>query len=126
MTTSKPKIHLAIRNNILIVTLPETYGVQEVITSIQTFLDSHELDKPIGALMDLTNSKEQRSSDDLRSAFGNWAPVQRRIARFAILVNSDLHFALTRQMAVYGKEFGMELAPFKDRKAALAWLSEDS
>ncbi len=126
MTISKPKIHLAIENDIMIVTLPERYGVEEVISSIRTFLDDQDLDKPIGALMDLSSSKEERSSDDLRSAFGNWAPVKSRIARFAILVNSDLHFALTRQMAVYGKEFDMELAPFKDRKAALAWLREDS
>lgn len=126
MTISKPKIHLTIENDILLVTVPDRYEVEEVTSLIREFLDESGRDKLPGALMDLTSSKEERSSGDLRAAFAHWAPVKHRIGRFAILVSSDLHFALTRQMAVYGKEFDMELAPFKSRKAALAWLSEDS
>ncbi len=124
MTSPPSQIQIELKEKILNVTLPQKYEIVEVIASMESFLEDHSPASPLGALLDLSHSAEFRSSNDLRAAFKYWIPMTKWIARFAILVNKELHFALTRQMAVYSSDIGIDIAPFTSEKEAVVWLKE--
>lgn len=118
------RLQFEMLGDILVVHLPEEYSLQSAAQQVLAEVENLEQEDEIGILMDLTGSASARDLDSIREAFVHWQPLQHRVARFAVLVKSDLHWALTRQVSVFAEIEGFEIRPFKDQAEAIAWLSQ--
>lgn len=111
-------------DDILIVRLPEEYALQCAAQQIIGKVQSLKLSGEIGILMDLTAANIARDLDSVRAAFAHWQPLQDCVARFAVLVKTDLHWGLTRQVSVFAEFEGFSIRPFRDQAEAIVWLSQ--
>lgn len=76
-------------------------------------------------LFDIRESREQRSSDELRDIARFLAGQGAEISRHCAIVAGDaFHFGLGRMFSAYSEPEGLEVRVFRDVEAAKRWLFE--
>ena len=119
----KQKLSFEFKDNILVVGLPSDYSLKSAAEQTINFVENLNPTGKIGLLMDLTEAREAREVSLVRGAFKHWEPLREWVSQYAVLAESELHWGLTRQVAIFAEEEGFTIRPFKRKEDAMKWLA---
>jgi hypothetical protein len=120
-----PCVHRRDRD-IAIVEASGSYGVGELRAAFDAALTANDDMAARGLLLDVSASESlaDRTSQEVRAMAYFVASLGDRFARrFAIIAPSDLAFGMMRLGSVVTEAEGVETNVFRDREAAMAWLT---
>jgi hypothetical protein len=100
------------------------YTFEETYNNYKAALDDPKSAGGINVLIDVRQSKETRSSEEMRAIADLFAASSSFNGRCAMLVNPDsaVRYGLARMLSAFADMRNVEFAVFHEEKAALAWL----
>ena len=104
--------------------LEKEFSVDDVIHAADSAIS--QSDSPLPLLVDVTNSNELKSGDELKK-FADFLGSKKEhiVPKLAILVANIGRFGTGRQVGTYLEFCGIESNPFYDKDKALLWLKRD-
>ena len=102
------------------------YTFEETYNNYKASLDDPKSANGINVLIDVRQSKETRSSEEMRAIADLFASSSSFNGRCAMLVNPDsaVRYGLARMLSAFADMRNLEFSVFHEEKAALAWLSK--
>lgn len=99
------------------------YGLEEVRRALNEGARSAPASPHRGMILDVTASRENRSSEELRVLATDLARHREAIAyRCAVLVSDSLRYGLGRMLGAFCEPLGVTACPFRDAAEAREWL----
>ena len=99
------------------------YTVEAYLALMGRALSDPACPERVCVLVDSSQTGVVRRPDEMREVADHLARFSGRITALAVLAPRDVHFGLTRIAAARGEAQGLLIEAFRDRHAALAWLS---
>ena len=117
----------ALEGDVLQLSLEGHYQPTDIIDAFLSALADKRCPEQVSLLLDTTRSQslDTRSSREIRHVAQYLGPYRKRIrGRCAVLVDTDLHFGLSRMGSAYSESVGVDARVFRSRAEALDWLGD--
>jgi hypothetical protein len=111
-------------DNILFLKVKGDYSEEEVIQLIKKAMNDTSIPERFPVLVDARLSEVKHKINEqekIRKEFAEWLE---KVMCSADVVQSDLHFGLSRQLSVFEEFEGREAEAFREMEPALAWIKE--
>ena len=114
----------SLTDSLLELTLEGAFTNAEVLTTFRQGLASAPSGKKLDVLIDVTKSGELKEFEDLQLLGRFFVENADSLGgRIAVLVSDTARFGVARQLGGLLDDEGLEVAPFRDRDAALDWVT---
>ena len=100
------------------------YSIKEVIQLVRKAMNNAGSPERFPVLIDARLSEVTHNLDDLELISKEFSKLREKIICTAVVVQSDLHFGLARQLSVYDEFDGRETEAFRKMEPALAWVKK--
>jgi len=118
------KLTYELQDNILYLKAKGDYSAQEFIELWKNALNDSLVPRRFGVVVDARHSKTSHRIADIKPIHDELRKWNERIARIAVVVQSDQHFGFTRQCSVYDELDGRDVNPFYEIESAIDWVNE--
>ncbi|MFC1535253.1 hypothetical protein ACFL7M_18040 [Thermodesulfobacteriota bacterium] len=113
-----------IQDNILFLKAESDYSAEEFLDLLKKALNDPGIPKRFTILIDARFSEAKHRIEEIEPIFAELRKWGKRITHVAVIVQSNLHFGLTRQAAFYTGHAGQETMPFREIESAMGWIKE--
>jgi len=101
------------------------YTVDDVFDAAREALESHGRPDRVMLLLDLTESKESRTHEEIQDIADRVGALRAKTAGLAVFASDPMRYGLSRMMASYAELQGHEIPVFRDEEEIAEWLGQE-
>jgi hypothetical protein len=118
------KLTYSIKDKIIFLKVEGSYSAIEFLDVLKRALNDSSVSNKFAIIIDARLSEADHRITDIQPIHAELRKWTKRIVCIAVVVQSDLHFGLTRQASAYDEFDGRETEPFRTIESAIDWVNK--
>ena len=114
-----------IRGDVVRIRASAHYSVDDVFDAAHEGLESHGRAERVKLLVDLTESKESRTHEEIQDIADRFGALRAKTAGLAVIASDPMRYGLSRMMAAYAELQGHEIPVFRSEDEVAEWLAAE-